>query len=92
MSHEQKNNGAKGTPQALVGTDEKAQYEVFRKGDIPRDTIKEWIGNDLKAILSFVSGVLRDETIMEPLVDAFYEKYKKLHAPKPEENVKEGSN
>lgn len=90
--NEQKINGAKSAPQAIVGTDEKAQYEVFRNGDLPRETIKEWIGNDLKAILSFVSGVLRDPEIMEPLVDAYYARYKKLHAPKPPENVEKSPN
>lgn len=88
MENEQKNDGAKVAPQAFVGTDEKAQYEVFRNGSIPRETIAEWVANDLKAILSFVSGVLKDERIREPLIDAFYERYKKLH----EQNGKETSN
>lgn len=99
LMNEQENNGAEdsaetevhpgieGTTngQNLVTTEEKAQYEVFRNGDLPRETISGWITNDLKAIMSFVHGCLNDPQIREPLIDAYYARYKKLHAAKKKE-------
>lgn len=81
--NEQKNNGAKNTPKNQpIGTDEKAQYEVFRNGNLPRETIREWIGNDLKSIQSFVHGCLNDPDIFDAIVDAYYKRYSQLHEQK----------
>lgn len=88
MDEQEKNNGAKTTPQkgqreSFFTTEEKAQYEVFRNGNLPRETIEKWIRNDLSAVLSFVHGILNDEEIFTVLVDKYYEKYKKLHENSP---------
>lgn len=64
----------------LFTTDEKAQYEVFKNGNLPRDTIQRWIENDLGAIISFAHGILKDERVKKTLVDAYYERYTALHA------------
>lgn len=87
MNEQKKTNGAENSAEVRESeklgftTEEKAQYEVFRNGNLPRETVHEWVNNDLKAIMSFVSGVLRDPDLNDALVDAFYLKYKKLHAP-----------
>lgn len=91
--NEQKNNGAKVIAQNEVpesgnvgwSSEEKAQYEVFRNGKLPRETISGWIDNDLRAIMSFVSGVLNDPELHDALVEAYYKKYQKLHANKEED-------
>lgn len=92
----EENNGAKAAPKksdnAPVSTDEKAQYEVFRNGELPRDQIAEWINNDLKATLSFISGALNDSEINNALVDAYYNRYKKLHAKNVEGTTSETGN
>lgn len=69
-------------------TEEKAQYEVFKNGNLPRETIKKWIENDLGAIISFAHGCLRDEIILKALVDTYYDRYTKLHASAKEANDK----
>lgn len=66
-------------PDNMFTTDEKAQYEVFKNGNIPRETLANWIENDLRAILSFVHGCLNDKVIKEALIDAYYMRYKALH-------------
>lgn len=63
----------------FITTEEKAQYEVFRNGELPKQTIEKWIRNDLGAIMSFVQGCLTDPTIFRAVADAYYERYKKLH-------------
>lgn len=68
-----------GNKQAFITSEEKAQYEVFRNGDLPKETIEQWITNDLMAVKSFVSGILEDKTIFNALTSAYYERYKKLH-------------
>lgn len=82
MSNE-KNNGSKVGPQVKGwSTEEKAQYEVYRNGNLSRETIAGWIKNDLSAVSSFVHGCISDKTIFDALVDAFYARYKKLHDEK----------
>lgn len=79
MNHE-KNNGTKSqAKESLFTTDEKAQYQVFKNGELPKETIAEWIRNDLQAIMSFVHGMLKDEYVFGVLVNAYYERYKALH-------------
>lgn len=68
-----------GQRERFVTTDEKAQYEVFTNGTLPRETISKWIRNDLTAVLSFVHGILNDEKIFGALTDAYYERYRQLH-------------
>lgn len=65
-------------------TEEKAQYEVFRNGELPRETIEQWVTNDLRTIMSFISSVLNEKEVKDALVDAFYQKYLKYHQ-KPQE-------
>lgn len=83
MKNEKKDSGqkvaAENSRERFITTDEKAQYEVFANGDLPKDTISKWIRNDLSACLSFIHGVLRDEKIFNALVDAYYDRYKMLH-------------
>lgn len=74
-------NPTDGTP-ILKGIEEKAQYEVFKNGGLPQDTIDKWIKNDLSAIQSFVHGILTDESIFRALSDAYYARYRALHNSK----------
>lgn len=69
----------KGQKESFITTEEKAQYEVFKNGNLPRETIERWLRNDMSAILSFVHGMMNDEDIWPGVVDKYYEKYKKLH-------------
>lgn len=106
MLHEQKNNGAKSASKesrkespdqqrnnegAHLVTDERAQYEVFRNGELPRETLAKWLRNDLQSVSSLVNGCLQEPTVFEALVDAYYKKYQALHTKKTED-VEEGSN
>lgn len=75
-----------GQRERFITTEEKAQYEVFRNGELPRETIATWIKNDLTATASFIHGCLRDEMIFEALVDAYFKRYKNLHAKKDDES------
>lgn len=86
--NEQKNDGPKvsGQDERFITAAEKAQYEVFANGNLPRETIHKWIGNDLRAIQSFVHGVLNEPTIMEAVVNAYYDRYKKMHNENQKEN------
>lgn len=77
----------KGQKEAFITTEEKAQYEVFKNGNLPRETIEKWIRNDLSAVLSFIHGVLNDKEIFDLLVDKYYEKYTRLHANAKENDV-----
>lgn len=70
------------TEKPYFTTEEKAQYEVFRNGSLPKETIEKWIRNDLNAVLSFVHGCLSDAAIFDALAGAYYERYKNLHAEK----------
>lgn len=81
MNNAKENSSTKTLPkeQRIETTDERAQYEVFRNGDLPRETIEKWIEADLRAIMSLVSGMLNDPEIRGPVVDAYYSRYKKLH-------------
>lgn len=84
MENEQKTHQRKqavSQTEAFITTEEKAQYEVFTNGNLPRETIEKWIRNDLSAIQSFVHGCLNDKTVFEAVVDAYYNRYKKLHGP-----------
>lgn len=60
-------------------SEEKAQFEVFRNGKLSRETIEKWVRNDLTAVMSFIHGTLKDESIFKALVDAYYYRYQKLH-------------
>lgn len=89
--NEKENSGAKISAEKKVKagsefntTEEKAQYEVFRNGGLPRDTIAKWISNDLKSVISLVSGCLNDKDVFEAIVDAYYKKYRSLHEGEPE--------
>lgn len=77
------------TSNAKVGnvftTDEKAQYEVFKNGHLPKETIEKWIKNDLNAIVSFAHGVMNDQHIFQALVSAYYQRYLALHEQKVDE-------
>lgn len=66
-------------PEAFVTTAEKAQYEVFLNGALPKETIEKWIRQDLNAIASFVHGILNDPDIFPAVVDLYYKKYQALH-------------
>lgn len=87
MSNE-KNNGSKVATENGAGefftAEEKAQFEVFRNGKLDRETIGRWVRNDLTAIMSFVHGTLKDDTIFNALVDAYFFRYQKLHETKLE--------
>lgn len=74
-----------GQRERFITTEEKAQYEVFTNGDLPKETIAKWIKNDLSAAASFIHGCLRDPMIFDALVEVYYKRYKNLH-------VKEQSN
>lgn len=84
----------KGSSIPFLTTAEKAQYEVFQNGALPRDTIEKWIRNDLTAVMSFVHGILNDPDIFPAVVDLYFKKYQALHgnlvdqmhAPKPNAN------
>lgn len=89
MANEKENSRqetiAEKSRERFVTTDEKAQFEVFANGNLPRETIARWIKNDLSAVLSFVHGVLRDEKIFNALVDAYFERYKVMHEEKKDD-------
>ena len=93
MNEKEKNNGATTSPENApvhkewvepTTTEEKAQYQVFARGDLPKDQLREWINNDLRAVMSCISTLLTDKEDNSSLVDAFYARYQKLH-PKTEE-------
>lgn len=86
----EKNNGSKVGSQVKGewSTEAKAQYEVYRNGNLSRDTIAQWIRNDLSAVISFSHGCLDDKLIFDALVNAFYARYEKLHGEKHDEVVK----
>lgn len=83
MKHEkQENDGAKVSPKTageLFTTAEKAQYEVFKNGTLPRETIQKWVTADLRAIQSLVYGILNDEVLKEAVAEHYYKIYQKLH-------------
>lgn len=64
----------------LFTTEEKAQYEIFRNGTLPKETIAKWIKNDLSAINSLVHACLNDEGVFNALVEAYYNRYLELHS------------
>lgn len=64
---------------SIFTTAEKAQYEVFKNGGLPKETIEKWIRQDLNAIQSFVHGILNDPEIFPAVVDLYYKKYQALH-------------
>lgn len=67
--------------------EEKAQYEVFKNGDLPRETIAKWTKQDLSAIRAFVHIITSNENVMEALVNGLYNNYKKLHDTAKETEV-----
>lgn len=79
MLNEKNSSSKVGTKVKGWTTEEKAQYEVYKNGDLSRATIADWIRNDLQSIASFIHGTLTDETIFNATVDAYYARYKKLH-------------
>lgn len=81
----QENNG---TENNAFTTAEKAQYQIFQKGDLPKEQLEQWIRNDLRAIQSFVHGCLNDPEIFEAVSNAYYKRYKALHNVTPIENDK----
>lgn len=81
------NHGAETASENIVGSAERAQYEVFRNGSLPRETIDKWVRNDLTAIMSFCHTVMHSPDVWNALVDALYAKYQSLHT-KEENNDK----
>lgn len=83
-----KNNGPE-TPSenGPVGLKENADFEVFRNGELPKETIAKWLANDLKAVLSLVSGILKDAELNSLIVDYYYGQYKKMHEKDGEKTV-----
>lgn len=76
------NDGAKSAPKnssGPVGIDETAQFEVFRNGNIPKERLREYIVNDVKAIMSFCHAVINDPDVLGSLTDGFYKRYEALH-------------
>lgn len=65
--------------ESIITTAEKAQYEVFSNGTIPREKIEKWIKNDLRSVASLVHGILSDEALMVKVVDHYYSAYQRLH-------------
>lgn len=82
--YEKKNSSvedfAKG--ESFVTTAEKAQYEVFTRGTLPRETIEKWIVNDMRSAQSLIHGILSDEECLKVIVDHYYKVYKGLHTKK----------
>lgn len=79
MKNEQKNNGATAeTQRRLTSTAEKAQYEVFRNGKVPRERIAEWLERDLDSIRSLVYELRFNADLKEALVDVYYARYQEL--------------
>lgn len=81
MLNEKENVSAKAEAETgpFFTTEEKAQFEVFRNGKLSRETIEKWVRNDLTAVMSFIHGTLKDESIFKALVDAYYYRYQRLH-------------
>lgn len=81
MLNEKEKSSSKVAPEvdSFFTTEEKAQYEIFRNGELSRETIGKWVRNDLTSIGSFIHGTLNDATIFNALVDAYYFRYQKLH-------------
>lgn len=67
-------------------TEEKAQYEVFANGNLPRETLDKWIRNDINSAMSLLHASLTDETIFKALGDAFEARYRKLHEQKVDDD------
>lgn len=65
-----------------ASTEERAQFAVFRDGTLSREVIGSWIKKDLQAIASFVHGTMSDPEIFNAVVEAYYQRYLKLHANK----------
>lgn len=79
--NEKKNDGAKvgaKKAEAFVTTEAKAQYEMFRNGTLPRETVEQWLRTDFDAIMSLVHSIKHDPDVWDALVEAMYKKYKKL--------------
>lgn len=74
-------DGAKARAESdtFATTKEKAQYEIFRNGSLPRETIASWIRNDLTSILSLVSSLRSEKELFDALVDSMFIKYRSLH-------------
>lgn len=70
--------------ESFLTTEEKAQYEVFKNGKLPRETIEQWIKNDFNTIRSFIHGCMSDPVIFQKIVDVFFERYQKLHEAEKE--------
>lgn len=82
MKNEKENHREKGVAEeqpAISSTVEKAQFEVFTNGSLPRETLEKWIRNDLSAVASFADACLKEPEIMKAVVDVYYNRYVKLH-------------
>lgn len=91
MDVKEKNSSATVSAEKFITTEEKAQYEIFRNGSLPRETIEKWIRADIAAIRSLLDGIWRDEKIFGAIVDQYYARYQELHT-KPQEDGKEAVN
>lgn len=85
---EEKNVRAVNAEEKIFTTAEKAQYELFARGDLSKEVIAKWIENDLRAIASFIHSCLKDERIKDALIDRHYEIYKELHVIKKDDGGK----
>lgn len=65
-------------------TEEKAQYEVFKNGELPRATLDKWIRTDLESAMSVLHAIRHDDTIFKAVGDAFEARYRKLHSKQNE--------
>lgn len=89
---EKKNSGqetlAEKGKERFVTAEEKAQYEVFANGTISREQIGNMIDNDLRAVISFAHGMLRDKEVHDAVVDVYFKRYQALHLSKKENGNK----
>lgn len=80
----------------VMANSSKVDYSVMKNANLSKETIGEWLDNDLQTLFVFVCDVMHTKEIRDALVDVLYARYKALHAQKeaapelPLEEVQEG--
>jgi len=57
----------------------RADYEVFKNGQLTREQIAEWLQKDIQGIYVLLSEILGTPEILDAIVNVFYSRYTDIH-------------
>lgn len=78
-NQKQEKEGKRKSAPSAIGNDDKIKFAVKENANISRETISEWLRQDVRRVHIFMTEILENKFIFEQLTEVYWKRYQDLH-------------